>query len=261
MTQTWYYARNGNRYGPVSPEALRQLAQEGGLKPEDLVWREGLDDWVPAARLKGVFPSSAPSPLSPPPLPQAAPQASACPTQVAVIPEPPQATDAGRPHMNRRAIRLILIVSVGLLGARWIIVSALQSGNAEYCIGYFIGRFVGLAIAIEVGAVVGATILGWSMQFVAKLKLPYRGLYWLELTAGTVTATVGSLAGLPAALLFAIPIEGLICGLLVKRPTGGEIGAGKGMLIALVRSIIGLLILGIVVGCYAVVVAVADLAV
>jgi hypothetical protein len=51
----WFYAKNNQQRGPVSPAELRQLAQSGQLAPEDLVWRQGLDDWTAASRVKGLF--------------------------------------------------------------------------------------------------------------------------------------------------------------------------------------------------------------
>jgi len=45
----WHYAQEGQRKGPVSDEVLRNLARDGGLAPSDLVWREGMSEWAPAA--------------------------------------------------------------------------------------------------------------------------------------------------------------------------------------------------------------------
>jgi hypothetical protein len=65
----WYYARDDQQFGPVSATQLKELAEAGDLLPDHLVWREGMDDWAAAARLKGLFaevePSSS-SHLSPP---------------------------------------------------------------------------------------------------------------------------------------------------------------------------------------------------
>ncbi|NUQ63023.1 MAG: DUF4339 domain-containing protein [Pirellulales bacterium] len=51
----WFYAKNNQRLGPVSPAELKQLAVRGDLKPDDLVWRSGMSDWTPARRIKGLF--------------------------------------------------------------------------------------------------------------------------------------------------------------------------------------------------------------
>jgi hypothetical protein len=63
----WWYARGDEQFGPVSAAELRRLASTGALSPGDLVWREGLAEWAPAARLKGLFPETpaAPAPREP----------------------------------------------------------------------------------------------------------------------------------------------------------------------------------------------------
>jgi hypothetical protein len=51
----WYHARDNKQFGPVSTAELKQLAQSGNLRPDDLVWREGLEGWIPAKKVKGLF--------------------------------------------------------------------------------------------------------------------------------------------------------------------------------------------------------------
>jgi hypothetical protein len=51
----WYYTKDGQRHGPVAAAELKQLADHGELVAEALVWREGMDDWVPARKVKGLF--------------------------------------------------------------------------------------------------------------------------------------------------------------------------------------------------------------
>jgi hypothetical protein len=55
MAENWYYSRGGTTVGPVSALDLKQLASSGELTPTDLVWKEGMRDWVPAEQLKGLF--------------------------------------------------------------------------------------------------------------------------------------------------------------------------------------------------------------
>lgn len=72
--QQWYYSRDGARIGPVSASQLKLAADNGHLTRADLVWKEGLADWVPAARVKGLFPDAPPPvPAEPPALFTAAP--------------------------------------------------------------------------------------------------------------------------------------------------------------------------------------------
>jgi hypothetical protein len=44
----WFYARDDERHGPVPAAELRRLADCGDLASDDLVWRPGFSDWVPA---------------------------------------------------------------------------------------------------------------------------------------------------------------------------------------------------------------------
>ena len=55
MAAEWYYTTNKKQMGPVSWDELRQLAGNGLLKPTDLVWTEGMAEWVRAAAQDGLF--------------------------------------------------------------------------------------------------------------------------------------------------------------------------------------------------------------
>jgi hypothetical protein len=44
----WYYTQAGERKGPVDAATVQNLYQSGQLKAEDLVWEEGMADWVKA---------------------------------------------------------------------------------------------------------------------------------------------------------------------------------------------------------------------
>jgi len=45
----WYYASNKQQQGPVSLDELKKLARTGVLKPSDLVWKEGMKEWLRAS--------------------------------------------------------------------------------------------------------------------------------------------------------------------------------------------------------------------
>lgn len=55
MATQWKYKHGDEELGPFTSGQLKQLAAEEKLTPEDLVWKEGLPDWVPAKRVKGLF--------------------------------------------------------------------------------------------------------------------------------------------------------------------------------------------------------------
>jgi hypothetical protein len=58
MANEWHYTLNGQQAAtPVPSAQLKQLAVSGQLKPTDLVWQDGMPDWVPASSVKGLFPS------------------------------------------------------------------------------------------------------------------------------------------------------------------------------------------------------------
>jgi hypothetical protein len=44
----WYFEYEGEPRGPEAQSSLRLRLTRGEIGPETLVWREGLDDWMPA---------------------------------------------------------------------------------------------------------------------------------------------------------------------------------------------------------------------
>ena len=59
----WYFIRSGEKVGPINTQQLIALARAKKLLGDDLVWYEGLSDWTPASKIKGLLPSE------PPPIP------------------------------------------------------------------------------------------------------------------------------------------------------------------------------------------------
>jgi hypothetical protein len=65
---SWYYADNNERRGPIEDAAFQSLVAAGTIKPETLVWREGMPEWTaygkvaaaaPAAVAAAAFPAGA----------------------------------------------------------------------------------------------------------------------------------------------------------------------------------------------------------
>ena len=54
----WFYAENDQQHGPVTIEQLTELFAAGTLTPTDLVWREGMAEWLPASRMVDLFPAT-----------------------------------------------------------------------------------------------------------------------------------------------------------------------------------------------------------
>lgn len=102
----WYYAKDNRQMGPVSALELKRLATFDELRPDDLVWREGMTEWAAARNVRGLFDQEAAT------LAAAAPAAPSAvsPKAVAVAakPENPVAKrhlfdaviDGARPHFN-----------------------------------------------------------------------------------------------------------------------------------------------------------------
>lgn len=72
----WYYAKNNQQQGPVGANELKQLAQTGQIRSDDLVWREGMAEWLPAGKVKGLFEEDKPPPATVAPEPPASSSSS-----------------------------------------------------------------------------------------------------------------------------------------------------------------------------------------
>lgn len=53
----WYYARGESEQGPISFAQIKALAATGALRRDDLVWKEGMDSWLPASDVEELFPN------------------------------------------------------------------------------------------------------------------------------------------------------------------------------------------------------------
>lgn len=73
----WYYAHQGERKGPVDAGTLQNLYRQGHIRPDDLVWQEGMPDWCKASSVQllqttgssdpqTVSPTTSPAPILPP---------------------------------------------------------------------------------------------------------------------------------------------------------------------------------------------------
>jgi hypothetical protein len=59
MAVQWYYGRGADISGPVSAAELSALAAAGDVLPTDTVWQEGVENGVPASRVRNLFPKVA----------------------------------------------------------------------------------------------------------------------------------------------------------------------------------------------------------
>jgi len=152
----WYYAHDNQQFGPVGSAELRQLAASGSLTPEDLLWRDGMDDWVAARNLKGLFPEEAS---------EADPQSEITESQ---IPEMPSAAPAipgseasatplgrlRRRHARQRSGRRLFDVLLDLVRDQ--VPARLVDSIAEVCVsvGHY-GLYVAMAACALVSIMLG----------------------------------------------------------------------------------------------------------
>jgi len=58
----WFFTVQGEQKGPVSREELAHLAESGAIHPRnDMVWQVGMESWVAAGDLDGLFKRSDPN--------------------------------------------------------------------------------------------------------------------------------------------------------------------------------------------------------
>ena len=55
----WYYAIDQQQKGPVSADEFRALVEGGTIRPETLVWRDGMADWTAHGALAATPPPAA----------------------------------------------------------------------------------------------------------------------------------------------------------------------------------------------------------
>jgi GYF domain 2 len=50
----WYYSKNGTQLGPVGEGELRSKLTSGEISPSDLVWKDGMTDWLPSSKVPSL---------------------------------------------------------------------------------------------------------------------------------------------------------------------------------------------------------------
>ncbi|MCP4617125.1 MAG: DUF4339 domain-containing protein [Bradyrhizobium sp.] len=68
MPNQWFFAANGQQQGPYPEAQFRDLIAAGTVRPDTLVWAEGMAGWQKAGEVPGLMPSG-----GPPMMPQGGP--------------------------------------------------------------------------------------------------------------------------------------------------------------------------------------------
>ena len=79
----WYYSKMGLQQGPVPEDELRQKIRRAEIGDTNLVWREGMADWLPISQVAELKDTVSPA------IPDPAPQ-TGMPTPVVPPPQPQQ---------------------------------------------------------------------------------------------------------------------------------------------------------------------------
>jgi hypothetical protein len=61
----WYVLKNDQEYGPVQLSDLAKFARQKLLLEDDWIWRPGLEQWISAKEVSGLFPASAQQRIKP----------------------------------------------------------------------------------------------------------------------------------------------------------------------------------------------------
>ena len=64
MSDLWFYGRGEDISGPVSMPELTGLVAAGGVLPTDTIWKDGVEEGVPAAQVPELFPAAAPAQMA-----------------------------------------------------------------------------------------------------------------------------------------------------------------------------------------------------
>jgi len=176
----WYYARNGQRFGPVEEAEIQRLVESRQLSGSDLVWKPGLPEWRPAGQvpdLASFFQAAAPAPPPPPPTAPAdfspyAPPAAPL-TSPPLYPAPMFGAVTTREHASFGARFLALLIDQILLG----------------CVGGLLVFFVGFAqIAGSGGSGADMTGVQWITNAISIL---IGWLYYAGLESSSQMGTLG----------------------------------------------------------------------
>ena len=209
----WYYAKGNKQYGPVTPAELKQLADRGEVGPEELVWRDGMEDWVAARRVKGLFdgdPSAAPAESAPAP---AAPAAPITPRGSETFERSAAAFERARERNARHPFDVLLEIARAQFTGPFVAATARLFGLAGY---YGLYAAMIAAVTFQAAWALKTNQPVWLLLGIAQAV----ALVVLQYTAGRFSGALERLGGVTsgrmtsAALLDCFALANIALGLL-----------------------------------------------
>lgn len=163
----WYYAKGGSQQGPVSTEDLQAKVSAGELAASDLVWRDGMKDWLPVTQV-GDFANYLPGAASPGAAARQAPASGDSPVaetpyQAPAAPAAPVgAAPVGSGKATASLVLGIVAVVFGLCGCYGIMVS-LPCGIIAIVLGNGVKKEIEMNPALQIDESKAKTgvLLGW----------------------------------------------------------------------------------------------------
>ena len=105
-SESFHFKDGTKKQGPFTFEQMQQIAAEGLIGPDTMIWRPGMDTWQNASSIEGIFPPSLTVPPSPPPLPARVDPAVQVKRPIRRAPPPLRKT--APPRQSSRGFRLHL---------------------------------------------------------------------------------------------------------------------------------------------------------
>ena len=113
MANDWFVKINNAERGPLSPEALKQLAVEGKVTPDSFLKKGASGTWLRASHVKGLFPMAAGQPVAataqPSPKPVSPPWVPPAKREYPAAPDKPIPPPSAVVKQNRQAIDECLV--------------------------------------------------------------------------------------------------------------------------------------------------------
>jgi hypothetical protein len=122
LRDSWWYVSNNERRGPIGDQELYRLLIDGTLKPNSLVWKQGMKGWLPARQIDELTPLLS---SLPPEIPTRPEEFSSLPPEIPAKPEGLRQ----RKHLEGIGGWLILVAIGQVMGPMKLLVNIFTMDN------------------------------------------------------------------------------------------------------------------------------------